>query len=464
MTERYEGQTSSPRHSKNVHAAVHLNLLKACGRSNKFDSACGLNVIIMQTLENNLIKDDPGEQSSPRPRIDMTCQSARQPTVAAIEFMTFHHEVLVAFCKHTIELKMDTLVIAPSTGIQKAISRFAANSFEQLKELAFNNKTRFSLSISHSPRDTAEGIMEADAVFIGTLPQPPSKRLQANNSHSRHEEMITVVKEALKLNKLIYIVIHKPQVDAAQLISCLEPGECAKISIIYLSRQTAEFCKRQYPNHFRSELVMPAIGLHDSPKKHKAINSRTSVNMIVAGEISSKRRHYESLAYLRVHRKWLRSERVVIQVIGRIKLESWREKVLRLCALPAAWLFLVKYPSLLTLWLDGCLDLSMARYSKISDKDLVDAITDSTCLLDLKRKHYSDNGQTTGALGLAMTHAKPLISLEEITAIASKSQPSSAQLNLHQLVEKESNDLLVEKEALVAQFRKQLQKELISTI
>lgn len=410
-----------------------------------------------------MMKNDLGE-STPRPRIDMTYKSARQPTVAAIEFMTFHHEVLVAFCKHTIELKIDTLVIAPSTGIQKAISRFAANSFEQLKELAFNNKTRFSLSVSHSPRDTAKDIMEADAIFIGTLPPPPSKKLHTNNSHSRHEEMIAAVKEGLKLNKPIYIVIHKPQVDAAQLIACLEPGECAKVSIIYLSSRTAEFCKQQYPNHFRSELIMPAIGLTDSPKKHKAFNSPTSVTMIVAGEISSKRRHYESLAYLRAHRRWLRSERVVIQVIGRIKLESWREKVLRLCALPAAWLFLVKYPSLLTLWLDGCLDLSMARYSKVSDKDLADAITDSTCLLDLKRKHYSDDGQTTGSLGLAMTHTKPLINLKEITAIASRSQSSSAQLNLHQLVEKEADNLLVEKEALVAQFRKQLQKELISAI
>ena len=124
----------------------------------------------------------------------------------------------------------------------------------------------------------------------------------------------------------------------------------------------------------------------------------------------------------------------------------------------------MKYPSLLTLWLDGCLDLSMARYSKVSDKDLADAITDSTCLLDLKRKHYSDDGQTTGALGLAMTHAKPIINLEEITAIASKSQPSSAQLDLHQFVKKESDNLLIEKETLVAQFRKQLQKELISAI
>ena len=130
-----------------------------------------------------------------------------------------------------------------------------------------------------------------------------------------------------------------------------------------------------------------------------------------AGEISSKRRNYKSLAKLNNHREWLRSQKVLIKVVGRIKLESWYEKVFRLFALPASWLFILKYPNLSSLWIGGSLDLSLTKYSKVSDQCLANSIINSSCLLDLKRQHYSSCGQTTGAVGLAMTYEKPLIAL-----------------------------------------------------
>ncbi|WP_254994408.1 hypothetical protein [Cyanobium sp. Aljojuca 7D2] len=397
---------------------------------------------------------------------DSAHQFMLPPTVAAIEFMTFHHEVLAAFCKHTIELNINTLVISPSTGIQKAIGRFAADSFEQLKEIARLNKTELSLIISHNAKEIVTSIMKADAVFIGTVPPSPSSstRRQANNTYSRHEEMISIVKRALKQNKLIYIVIHKPQDDAAQLVGSLDPDECKRVSTIYLSRETANFCKQLFPNRFRSELIMPTIGLLDSSSNDAGVASSAGTSMVVAGEISSKRRHYASLATLHTNRKWLRSQGIIIRIIGRIKLESWREKILRLCGLPPKWLFFVKYPSLLPLWLDGCLDLSMTRYSKVSDRALADAIVSSACLLDLKLKHYSDCGQTTGAIGLAMTHQKPLIDLEAITGIIPNNQQTPALSSLHQLIKKETKDLIAEKEALVEKFRQQLQKDLTLAI
>lgn len=391
-------------------------------------------------------------------------QLKRQLTVAAIEFMTFHHEVLAAFCKHTIELKINTQVISPSRGIQKAIGRFAADSFEQLKELAHLNNTEMSVIISHSPAETATHSMEAEAVFIGTVPPAPSPsaRRQANNTYSRHEEMISIVKRALEQNKLIYIVIHKPQDDAAQLVGRLDRDECARISTIYLSRETAKFCRQLFPNRFRSELIMPTIGILASSSSDVEVGSTASTIMVVAGEISSNRRHYASLATLHTNRKWLRSQGIIIRIIGRIKLESWHEKMLHLCGLPPIWLFFVKYPTLLPLWLDGCLDLSMTRYSKVSDRALANAIARSTCLLDLNLKHYSDCGQTTGAIGLAMTHQKPLISLDAIKGTFPNDQQTPVQPSLHQLIEKNTKDLIAEKEVLVAQFRQQLQKELAS--
>lgn len=419
----------------------------------------------MPRIEHGSTNNQPSQRSLHRMNSSNSPHQLKpQPTVAAIEFMTFHHEVLAAFCKHTIELNINTQVISPSTGIQKAIGRFAAASFKQLKELAHLNKTELSLIISHSPKEIATHIMKADAVFIGTVPPSPSPsaRRQASNTHARHEEMISIVKGALKQRQLVYIVIHKPQGDAAQLVGSLDPDECARVSIIYLSKETAKFCKQLFPNRFRSELVMPTIGVLDSPANEFEVGSTAGTSMVVAGEISSKRRDYKSLATLHINRKWLRSQGIVIRIVGRIKLESWREKILRFCGLPPMWLFFVKYPTLLPLWLAGCLDLSMTRYSKVSDRALADAIASSTCLLDLKLKHYSDCGQTTGAIGLAMTHQRPLINLDAIKGTIPNDQQTPVQLSLSQLIEKDTKDLITEKDALVAQFRQQLQRELTS--
>lgn len=391
-------------------------------------------------------------------------QSDQKPfSVAAIEFMTFHHEVLAAFCKHSIELNIETMVVSPSSGIQKAIRRFAADSFTQLAELACINKTRFSLVISNSSKETASRAMDADALFIGTIPPPSSTRSSRTHkiklNNSRYCEMVLITKKALQQNKLIYIVIHKPQEDAAKLLRSFTADECKKISAIYLSGDTAEYCQKHFPNHFRSELIMPAIGAHDSSTRD-VVSTNTGISMVIAGEISSKRRHYESLACLCSDLQWLRSRNVVIKIIGRIRLESLFEKILRLCAVPASYLFLIKYRCLLPLWKDGRLDLSMTRYSKVSDQTLAKAIKNSACLLDLQRKHYLTDGQTTGALGLAMTHQKPLINLGTIKDLIQDNQQSFDQASLNKLIDKETESLIAKKTCLTAQFRQQLLKEL----
>ena len=411
------------------------------------------------------MKNDTRVQGSQELNSVASAQQSQRPSVAAIEFMTFHHEVLAAFCKHAVELNIRTLVVSPSRGIQKAIKRFAADSFTRLTDLAHVHKTEFNLAISHSAKETALRITEADALFIGTIPprssSGSSQTRQIKASSSRHEEMILTTRAALKRNKPVYVVIHKPQEDAAQLVMSLEADECKRISAIYLSRDTAKYCQQHFPSQFHSELIMPAIGLLDSTTGNNA-ESKPGISMVIAGEVSSKRRRYESLSCLYSNLQWLRAQNVTIRIIGRIKLESWLEKVLRLCALPASYLFLVKYPMLLPLWRSGHLDLSMTRYSKVSDQTLANAITDSACLLDLKRQHYSAYGQTTGALGLAMTHEKPLISLETIKALILDNHQLSNQSSLNELVEKATENLIAEKKSLIAKFREQLLKELLS--
>lgn len=383
-------------------------------------------------------------------------------TIAAIEFMTFHHEVLAAFCKYSVELSYNTLIVSPSTGINKAIERFAAGSFEQLKELARVNHAEFNIIVSDDSQAIEPHFRAADALFIGTIP-PASKHTQiglTNSRQSRYEQMLLTIREALKCSKLVYIVMHKPQEDAARLIASLKQNECAKISAIYLSKETAEYSRKAFPNQFRSELIMPAIGLYNLPGENLKTASNDGLTMVVAGEISSKRRNYESLAKLNNHREWLRSQKVLIKIVGRIKLESWYEKVFRLFALPASWLFILKYPNLSSLWIGGSLDLSLTRYSKVSDQCLANSITNSSCLLDLKRQHYSSCGQTTGAVGLAMTHEKPLITLETITAIIPSDKQKSSQQSLQLHIEEETQELITQKNTLVSLFRQQLKEEI----
>jgi hypothetical protein len=389
-------------------------------------------------------------------------RSNQNASITAIEFMTFHHEVLAAFCKYSVELNYNTLIVSPSGGINKAIRRFAAGSFEQLKELARLNHAEFNILVSDDSQAIEPHFRAADALFIGTIP-PPSKHTQArrpNSRQSRYEQMLLTIREALKCSKLVYIVMHKPQEDAARLIGSLKQNECAKISAIYLSKETAEFSRKAFPNRFRSELIMPAIGLYTLSGENLKAASIDGITMVVAGEISSKRRNYKSLAKLNNHREWLRSQKVLIKVVGRIKLESWYEKVFRLFALPASWLFILKYPNLSSLWIGGSLDLSLTKYSKVSDQCLANSIINSSCLLDLKRQHYSSCGQTTGAVGLAMTYEKPLIALETIAAIIPSDEHTTSRQSLQAHIEEETQELITQKNILVGLFRQQLKEEI----
>ena len=385
-------------------------------------------------------------------------------SVVAIEFMTFHLEVLVAICKHTIELQIPTTVISPRMGIQRAIGRIGGSSFEKLKTVADLNSTPFKIALSQNSEETHSLIEGAGAIFIGTIPpspkptQPPQHSVRAQ---TRIQDMFTLVKRALSLDKLVYIVIHNPDVDAARLIEMLSPEDCKKISIVSLSTQTGNYCQSLFPDRFRSALIMPAIGMHDAYADDRVPRGNTNVAIAVVGEISSQRRDYESLADLCMERAWLQQQGIRIQIIGRIKPESGIENLLRRVRLPAAWIFLVKYPKLLPLWLAGILDLSMTRHSRISDKALDNAILDASCLLDLHLPHYLVKGKTSGAEGLAMTYLKPLIGLGDLkSVIANASSDTTRAKLLEQLIVQSAECSAQRRELLQQQFREQLMQDL----
>ena len=378
--------------------------------------------------------------------------------------MTFHLEVLVAICKHTVELQIPTTVISPRMGIQRAIGRIGGSSFEKLKAVADLNSTPFNIALSQNSEETDSLIEGADAIFIGTVPpapkstQPPLFPARALN---RLNDMFTLVQRALSLDKLVYIVIHNPEVDLARLIERLSPEDCKKISIVSLSTQTGNYCQSLFPDRFRNMLVMPAIGMHHACADDRAAIGNTNTSIAVVGEISSQRRDYESLADLCTDRAWLQQQGIRIQIIGRIKPESWIERLVRRIRLPAAWMFLVKYPKLRPLRRAGILDLSMARHSKVSDEALDKAIVGAACLLDLNLSDYLDKGITSGAEGLAMTYLKPLISLGDLkSVIAAPSSDPTSQTLLEQLITQSAESSARRRELLQRTFREQLIEDL----
>ncbi|MEY4943861.1 MAG: hypothetical protein RL254_2042 [Planctomycetota bacterium] len=349
-------------------------------------------------------------------------------------------------------------------GIQRAIGRIGGSSFKKLRAVADANSTPFDIALSQNSQQTDSLMEGADAIFIGTVPPAPKSTQQpqhAARAHTRIQDMFALVKRAVSLDKLIYIVIHNPNVDAARLIERLSPEDCKKISIVALSRQTADYCQSLFPNRFHNTLVMPAIGMHDAYADDQVPIENTNVAIAVVGEISSQRRDYESLADLCKDRARLQQQGIRIQIIGRIKPESWIENLLRRVRLPAAWIFLVKYPKLLPLWIAGSLDLSMTRHSRISDKALGKAILGAACLLDLNLSDYLVKGKTSGAEGLAMTYFKPLIGLGDLkSVIVDASSHTTRSKLLEQLIVQGAECSTQRRELLQQQFREQLMQDL----
>lgn len=385
-------------------------------------------------------------------------------SIVAIEFMTFHLEVLVAICKHTVELQIPTTVISPRMGIQRAIGRIGGSSFEKLKAVADLNSTPFKVALSQNSEETDSLMEGADAIFIGTVPPAPKSTqspLSPARALNRLNDMFTLVQRALSLDKLVYIVIHNPEVDLASLIERLSPEDCKKISIVSLSTQTGIYCQSLFPDRFRNALVMPAIGMHHACADDRVAIGNTNTSIAVVGEISSQRRDYESLADLCPDCAWLKQQGIRIQIIGRVKPESGIERLVRRIRLPAAWMFLVKYPKLRPLWRAGTLDLSMARHSKVSDEALDKAIAGAACLLDLNLSDYLDKGVTSGAEGLAMTYLKPLISLGDLkSVIAAPSSDPTSQTRLEQLITQSAESSARRRELLQRTFREQLTQDL----
>jgi hypothetical protein len=202
--------------------------------------------------------------------------------------------------------------------------------------------------------------------------------------------------------------------------------------------------------------------MHDACGDDRVPMGNTNVAIAVVGEISCQRRDYESLADLCKDRAWLQQQGIRIQIIGRIKPESLIENLLRRVRLPAAWMFLVKYPKLLPLWITGSLDLSMTRHSRISDKALRKAILGAACLLDLNLSDYLVKGRTSGAEGLAMTYLKPLIGLGDLKSfIADASSDTTKSRLLEQLIVQSAESITQRRELLQQQFREQLMQDLI---
>ena len=383
-----------------------------------------------------------------------------KPVIGAIELMTFHHEVLIAFCRHLIKLKLDAIVIAPSQGIQKAIRRFASPSFQQLAEYATREGTSFSLHNVSDADAVSTSLTHCDAIFIGTFPPKPtsSQRQDYDNTRypSRYQQAINLINTALRQNKRVYIVIHRPSIDANNLVSSLGARTCQQVSVIYLSEETASCSQKLFPNQFRTQLIMPAIGMGASAQPQA---SHAGCQMAVVGEISSKRRDYGQLVRLKSIQQWLTQEQIQIEIIGRIKAESWLDKILLACRIPGPLVFLLRHPKLISLWLHGSLNLSNVCRKKISEDQLGNRLVKTVCILDLKLDRYTAEGQTSGSEGLSLTYSKPLITIDQIIKASPLSDHAEGR-SFKDLLGRETQQVIQRRSALEAQFQNHLATDL----
>lgn len=389
----------------------------------------------------------------------MTQANTSGQAVVAIELMTFHHEVLTAFCNHTLQLGLQTTVLSPHQGIQKAIGRFAAESFDQLSLMARQLGVAFQIVRTSQLEQAWPHLQQAHALFIGTVPVCKSQKKTLfgtpRQKQSRHQAMLDLIRFALARQKRVYIVIHQPHTDLRTLMKVLDQHECAQISLIFLSEATADIARQLTTVGFRDTLIMPAVGLHHPSNAKDEPGLEQGLRMAVIGEISSRRRDYNSLHRLWRQRWWMQRTKAKVSIIGRVKLETPLQKIGRLFAMPAQALFFIKYPQVLQLWINHTLDLSMAGYTKVSEGCLASAIQKSTCILDLKRSHYNLEGQTTGALGLAMTFGKALVTLEDLESIIPANQQAWNPATLGELLEANRKTVLALRDDYERRFQSQ---------
>jgi hypothetical protein len=179
------------------------------------------------------------------------------------------------------------------------------------------------------------------------------------------------------------------------------------------------------------------------------------MTIVIPGEVSTKRRDYNKLCELAPRLKAVGSRHLQVQIMGRLKRESWREKLLFLLPLPTSMIFLLRHPRLQRISRQGCLDVSRIHRRKLSDTEFSEAIENCSALLDVQQPHYDQYGITSGLFGLSLTHAKPTLKPGELSAMLAQGNADSLHYLRMRLID-QSNELAAMRDRLTKEFRRNI--------
>lgn len=375
-------------------------------------------------------------------------------SISVLELSTYHHEVVVAFCNHVLSAGINVqLLLPPKGGLRKTLFGIAAKSHQDLKGFAATNDLRIVARKTRDEKALAKFITSADSLFIATLPRFAS---EVENEYARtnsHDILLDSLKLRLSEGRQTYITIHKPHDELPRLKKALSAEELNAIRFVALSPATQTAISALLSNPACQVLVMPVVSTPASPATNAAQPHRMTI--VIPGEVSTKRRDYNKLCELAPRLKAVGSRHLQVQIMGRLKRESWREKLLFLLPLPTSMIFLLRHPRLQRISRQGCLDVSRIHRRKLSDTEFSEAIENCSALLDVQQPHYDQYGITSGLFGLSLTHAKPTLKPGELSAMLAQGNADSLHYLRMRLID-QSNELAAMRDRLTKEFRRNI--------
>lgn len=391
------------------------------------------------------------------PRITPSRIERKRKEISILEIMPFHHEVWLAFCIHAINLGININIKSPGdTGIHKAINGIAADGLSSLYQLAREKSVEIRLERADTLGKLVSSNRTLQPLFISTIPIMASQLSRKQSELTR--QLVRLIRENLASCQQILLTIHDPGRDIKQLCSVFTDQEMDQFIYITLSHLTADALTGIAP-HLKSRiLVMPALSMGNGQRIAAHLHADRSRHplLVVPGEVSSRRRNYEALSALTPIVDTLRADNLKIKIIGRIKRESWIDKLAYIMPIPAAWIFLLKYPSILKLSMQRIIDLSLVKRTKVSESSLQQMLSSSWALLDLQLKRYTEDGITSGLTGLSLSHAKATLSVDQLLDFFQDKHQSKPLERLKQFLQADEERLVQDRDIQVSAFRASL--------
>lgn len=374
--------------------------------------------------------------------------------ISVLELSPYHHEVVVAFCNHALSTGINIrLLLPPRGGLGKSLLGIASQSHQDLKELAAANNLAILACKAGDDKELASLITAADSLFIATLPRSAPTTRKGSSGAGSWGILMGLIQHRLVQGRPTAITIHKPHDEIPRLAAVFSTEQLSAISFVALSEATETAIRQLLRHQTCRVLVMPVVS---KPASVAASSDRPRrVTLVIPGEISTRRRNYNQLCTLAAALRKVGSDRLQIQVMGRLKRESWLEKLLFLLPLPASLIFLLRHPRLRGLSRQGFLDLSRVQKRKLRDTEFAEVLERCSALLDVQQPHYEQDGITSGLVGLSLTHAKPALKPGELLALLAADNTGDLGLLRRRLLA-ESAQLEARRQRMTAAFRREI--------